>query len=77
MLEIGYSTLQFFERFTPEERAAIRLASQSDQVVADFMQLATAAQMVINTDPMTLAGMDYLVGVGVLTSARREEILGG
>lgn len=76
MLEIGYSTLEFFERFTTEERAAIRLSSQSNQVVADFMQLATAAQMVINTDPMTIAGMDYLTSIGLISQNRRNEILG-
>jgi hypothetical protein len=75
MLEIGYSAFQFFQLFTSQERAAIRTAAMSDQTVADFQQLAGAAHQVINTDPITIAGMDYLVSIGVLTQARRDEIL--
>ena len=76
MLEIGYSSFQFFQLFTPQERAAIRTAAMSDQTVADFQQLAGAAQQILNTDPMTIAGMNYLVSVGLLTEARKNEILG-
>jgi hypothetical protein len=43
--------------------------------VADFVDMAQAAQEVISDDPLTVQGMDYLVSIGVLTQQRRDEIL--
>ena len=77
MFEIGYSSYEFLQRFTAEERASFRAAAQTDQLVADFAQLAGAAQEILNTDPVTIAGMNYLVFLGLLTEARAAEILGG
>jgi hypothetical protein len=73
----SWTAYQFLLRFTAEERAAFRAAAITDPNVADFQQLAQAAQEVLSDDPMTVAGMAYLVSVGLLTSARRDEILGG
>lgn len=73
--EVSWTSYQFLLRFTNQERASIRAASASDDAVADFQQLASAAHEIINTDPITIAGMDYLVSIGVLTQARRDEIL--
>lgn len=77
MFEIAYSSYEFLQRFTAEERALFRAAAQTDQLVADFVQLATAAQEILNTDPVTTAGMNYLVLIGLLTEERKIEILGG
>jgi hypothetical protein len=77
MIEIAYTSFEFLQRFTPTERAAFRAAAQTDVIVADFAQLAGAAQEIINTDPVTIAGMDYLVLNGLLTRERADEILGG
>jgi hypothetical protein len=77
MIEVCYSSFEFLNRFTPAERASFRAAAQTDAAIADFSQLATAAQEVLNNDPVTVAGMDYLVSVGLLTRARADEILGG
>lgn len=77
MIEIAYTSYEFLSRFTAAERASFRIAAQTDAVVADFAQLAGAAQEVLNNDPVTVAGMDYLVSVGLLTRARADEILGG
>lgn len=71
-----WSSYQFLLRFTTEERAAFRAAALTDPNVADFQQLAQAAQEIINNDPMTIAGMNYLVSVGLLTEPRKNEILG-
>jgi hypothetical protein len=73
----SWTAYQFLLRFTAEERAAFRAAAITDPNVADFQQLAQAAQEVVSDDPMTVSGMAYLVSVGLLTSARRDEILGG
>jgi hypothetical protein len=71
-----WTAYQFLLRFTAEERAAFRAAALTDANVADFQQLAQAAQEIRSDDPMTLAGMDYLVSVALLSSERRAEILG-
>lgn len=70
-----YTAYQFLLRFTSDERAAFRTAAETDQNVADFQQLAGAAQEIYTDDPMTIAGMDYLVSVGLLTQKRKSEIL--
>jgi hypothetical protein len=72
-----WTAYQFLLRFTAEERAAFRAASLTNANVADFQQLAQAAQEIVSDDPMTVAGMDYLVSQGLLTQARRDEILNG
>lgn len=71
-----WTAYQFLLRFTAEERAAFRAAALTDANVADFQQLAQAAQEVISNDPMTVAGMNYLVSVNLLTEQRKNEILG-
>lgn len=77
MIEVAYTSYEFLNRFTPTERMALRTAALTDAVVADFQQLAGAAQEIINTDPVTISGMDYLVAQGLITEARKLEILGG
>lgn len=72
----SWTAYEFLLRFTAGERAAFRAAAITDPQVADFQQLAQAAQEIRSDDPMTIAGMDYLVSVGLLSSERRAEILG-
>lgn len=72
----AWTAYEFLLRFTAAERAAFRAAAATDAQVADFQQLAQAAQEIRSDDPMTLAGMDYLVSVALLSSERRAEILG-
>ena len=75
-LSKSWTAYQFLLRFTAEERATFRAAALTDPNVADFQQLAQAAQEVISNDPMTVAGMNYLVSVNLLTEQRKNEILG-
>jgi len=70
-----WTAYEFLNRFTYSERAAYRQAAKTDDLVADFMSLAQAAQEIISDDPITLQGMNYLVSVGILTQQRRDEIL--
>jgi len=70
-----WTAYEFLNRFTYSERAAYRNAAKTDDLIADFMSLAQAAQEIISDDPMTVQGMDYLVSVGILTQQRRDEIL--
>lgn len=72
-----WTSFRFLKRFTSTERKAIKVRAKVDDNVADFELLATAAQEILSDDPETLAGMNYLVSVGVLTEERKNEILSG
>lgn len=76
MIEQAWTSYEFLLRFTAGERAAFRVAAETDQQVADFIQLSSAAQEILNTDPVTISAMEYLVSVGLLSQARADEILG-
>ena len=70
-----WTAYEFLNRFTYSERAAYRNAAKTDDLVADFMGLAQAANEIISDNPVVIQGMDYLVSIGVLTQQRRDEIL--
>lgn len=70
-----WTAYEFLTRFTQQERSALRTASQTDDLVADFSQLLTAAQEVISDDPVTVQAMDYLVYAGYITNDRKNQIL--
>lgn len=71
-----WPALDFLKRFTQPERIAIAEAARTDAQIADFRLLASAAPIVHAGDPLTIAGMAYLVSAGVLTEERRKEIIG-
>jgi hypothetical protein len=71
-----WTSYQFLLRLTAQERMTIRQLAATDPNVADFLMLAQSAQEVVSTDPMTLAGMNYMVSVGVFTEQRKNEVLG-
>jgi hypothetical protein len=76
MIEQAWTSLEFLNRFTAIERAAIREEAKTDPVTADWLQMASAAQEILNTDAATIQGMDYLVGAGLLTQERADAIMG-
>jgi len=41
----------------------------------DWLDLLRASMSVVSDDPRTVAGMQALVSAGLLTNARRDEIL--
>ena len=73
---IAWTAYQFLSRFTPAELDAVRVRSQTDPAMWRFLTFASAAQEVVSDDPVTVQGMDYLVACGIVTSARRDQILG-
>jgi hypothetical protein len=75
MNQFYFTSYEFLNRFTAQERAVIRSAAVQDIIIGDFQMLALAAQGIYTDDPVTLSGMDYLVSQGILTQARRDEIL--
>lgn len=72
----SWTAYEFLLRLTAEERSAIRNMAQINAGVADFLHLSQAAQEIVNDDPMTVAGMNYMVSIGIFTEQRKNEILG-
>jgi hypothetical protein len=72
-----WTSYEFLNRFTSQERRQIWALANSNDDVADFLMLSQAAQEVISDDPNTIAGMYLLVSLNILTNARKEEILNG
>ena len=73
---ITWTAYQFLLRFTEAELTGIKQDAVTDPVTWRFLTLATAAQEVINNDPTTVSGMDYLVSKNLITAQRKQEILG-
>jgi hypothetical protein len=71
-----YTAYEFLTKFTQQERASFRNAALTDELVADFQELAIAAQTISTINPTTIAGMNYLVSVGLISEERKNEILG-
>lgn len=65
---------QLLNRFTSPELSALALAAQSNPQILLWMTMGAGAAIDV-TDPQVAAGMDALVGAGVITSARKSEIL--
>lgn len=68
--------LSFLNRMTLQERVAIRgMAAGGELVVADFMDLLSAAAWIDLDRQDTKDGVEYLRVKGLLTSARSNAIL--
>jgi hypothetical protein len=65
---------EFLKRFTTSERIAVRNKAKTDAIVDDFMDLLNRSGAVYPANPDVTAGLNYLVSVGVLTSARAAVI---
>lgn len=72
---VPVSLLAFFNRFTSTERLAIRAAQPTNPVVADFMMLVNAAKFIDLANADTVAGLDYLTYVHLVTADRAAQIL--
>lgn len=65
--------LKFLNRFTMQERIAIR--SSTDPIVNDIMNLFDAAEYISISDINTIQGIGYLSMAGILSTNRVAEIL--
>lgn len=68
---------QFLERFTMNERLAIRAAAKTDPIVDDFMAMLDISQEIQLNNPLVYQGLSYLVYTGKLESGRIDQILSG
>lgn len=69
------SKLQFLERFTPEEFAAIKAASIANPQIDYIWQLFQAAAYIDTIDERVITGMNILVTAELLTEERKTTIL--
>lgn len=67
--------LEFLQRFTAAERAAIRAAAAASPELADWIDQARFAREIELDAATTLAGLDALVAAGLLSAARRAAVL--
>lgn len=65
--------LGFLNRFTMEERIAIR--SSANPIVVDIMNLLEVAENISLVDPTTVNAIGYLAYVGLIAPTRIQEIL--
>lgn len=71
-----WTSLEFLGRFTTAEMAQVETAREHDQIVQSFYRAALAANEIVSDDPRTVAGVNYLSAIGILTLARVDEVLG-
>jgi|GEM_PF-1961992 hypothetical protein len=72
-----WTPLQFLGRFTEAELEDIEMRRLTDAGVRMFYRTASFAQEIVSDDPRTVAGLDYLQSIGILTAARKNAILNG
>lgn len=69
------SPFDFLNRFTLEERAAIRTAAITNGQIADYIGMVSAAPSVVLTDDLTVTGVNHLEAAGLIASGRAAKIL--
>jgi hypothetical protein len=69
------SPFDFLNRFTPEERAAIRAAAMTNGQIADYIGMVSAAPSIVLTDELTVTGVNHLEAASLLAPGRGAEIL--
>lgn len=67
--------LQFLNRFTNEELAAVYTAAKTNVLVEVFLDKLKLAQEINLDDPQTVGGLQALAAAGLLSEARVQEVL--
>lgn len=67
----------FMGRFTVAEEAAVRQRAMTDPMLQTFLARVERARSVSMAHPDMVAGMQYLVQLGLITAERCAEILNG
>lgn len=67
--------LAFLNRFTSDERIAVRAAAAQSPAIHDYMEMLDAAQDVDLLDARTIGGVQALEAAGLLGEGRAGEIL--
>lgn len=72
---IDYEPLDFFKLFTVTERKTIRQAAKQSDALEDWLDMLKLAKVVNTKNAQTLAGISGMVGAGLITQERADEIL--
>ena len=67
----------FWQRFNSVEQAALIEASRTDFNIENFRMQLLMISRIISDNPVTVAGMAYLVTAGLISEDRKNEIMGG
>ncbi len=67
--------LQFLQRFTQEERIAIREAAKTNPYVEDFLELLNAASEVNVEYQPTIDAINALISLGLIAATSKPDIL--
>jgi len=67
------SAFDFLQRFTKQERIALRKSNNDD--VQDFFDMLRTARQFFIDDPLVSQGLDLIVQQKLITAARKAEIL--
>lgn len=70
-----WTSYEFLRRFSSGEREAIRVAAAGDSAVADLLMFLQTSTEVVSDDTTTDVGLAYLVHLGIITEARKAELL--
>lgn len=70
-----FTSLEFLDLFTEAEQLAVVQATMVSAEVKLWYDRTLAASFITIEDPRTDAGLSALVGAGLLTSARKDEIV--
>lgn len=73
--ELSISWVDFIDRFTVQERIAIRATRATDPVVDDFLDMGERRNAVLLSSPRLSAALDYMVSINLLSVSRRAEVL--
>ena len=72
-----WTTAEFFDRFTPQEYGMICTAALQSPLVFGMVAKLNAHPTIHAANPELNMGLDGLVKMGILTAARKTEIVGG
>lgn len=70
-----FTSLEFIERFTDEEQLNVVEATLSNTAIKLWYDKSLAAGYIDLNDPRVTAGLNALVVAGLITAARKDEIL--
>jgi len=69
--------IDFLRLFTRAERISMRQVAKTNENIEDFLDLLAAKESINMLRSDTKDAINYMASVGVLTAARRKEILDG
>ena len=70
-----FTSLEFLDLFTEDEQLAVATAAMQSAQVKLWYDRTLAASLITLADPRTEAGLQALAGAGLLTQARKDEIV--